>query len=203
MSLLLESNLRRRGWWKTEVSRGIAARLWPLHFGSVKNYSVGPDADPPKGQILAVTEAPVRSHLEALLWHHSLQAHSRHLARWLTRITFDLPPSLSSFQISGRRFLMGCAFPGYPRGGKMWGRTLMSVCLVTSKMPSLLVLAGSQGCYMYLKKVSYACEPQTGIVGTEHTWLSFWFSQLYIFRGKKCLKHDIGSVNMNILSYLS
>lgn len=50
----------------------------------------------------------------------------------------------------------------------------MSVCLVTLYNAKLLVLAGSQGCYMYLKKSLLCLRVTDWDCGhTEHTWLSF------------------------------
>lgn len=67
------------------------------------------------------------------------------------------------------------------------------------KMSSLLVLAGSQSCYVYFKKSLWCLSvPGWGHGHTEHTLLSFWFSQLHIFRKEKMLKHYVRSVNMDI-----
>lgn len=178
-------------WWRLRCPGALAARLWPLNFGSVKNYSVGPDVDPPKGRISVVTEAPVSSLLEAPFFGTTAcRLLVSHLAWWLTWITFGSP----SFPVklpNLRRgcFLMGCAFPDTPRGGKMWENRQWVCVWWPSKMPTLLVLAGSQGCYMYLKKSLLCLRATDWDCGhTEHTWLSFWFSQLYIFREKKMPK---------------
>lgn len=67
-----------------------------------------------------------------LLWHYSPQAcgvsscwvtHPNHIG-----IALSFPVKLN---LRWGSFLMGCAFPDTPRGGKMWGEQTMSVCLVT------------------------------------------------------------------------
>lgn len=130
-ALLLESSLRRRVV-ETEVSRGIGKAL-ASSFWICKELQCWSWCWPTKGPDLGGDRSSCAFPLGSpLLWHHSLQAHSEASGPVThpNHLWISLLPCQASKSQAGR-FLMGCAFPDTPRGGKMWGEQTMSVCLVT------------------------------------------------------------------------
>lgn len=155
-------------------------------------------ADPSRGQNLLVTEIPLSSLLEAPFFGNTAwQVGVSHPMRWLTQITFgSLSLPLSAFQISvGRRSVFQSAvhFLRPPGESRPWAHVWRP-----PKMPNFLVLAGSQSCYIYLKK-SLQClsVPDWDCGYTEHIcWI--FDSAKFIFSGERKRKHYVRSVNVDI-----
>lgn len=164
--------------------RVLAAGIWSPNYRCEENYVCrgpgSPGADLSKGQILVATETSLSSLLEApFSGSEACQACGESSCCWLIWTFLPFPVRFPNFRQGW--FPMGCVFPETLSGGRQ--------CLCIWRYPktlSLLALEVFQKWLHYILKQSLWCPSVPGWDSghTEHTLLSFPFSQLDIFRKK-------------------
>jgi len=113
-----------------------------------------------------------------LLWQHSLTGLWGVILRGDSPAShfFPFPYQLSRSQVGAFSNVLCISWDPPPRGEQT-----MSACIETPlKWPNVLVLAGSQGWYAYLKKSLIPVRPRLGLWVPRPYLLNFWFSQVYI-----------------------
>lgn len=121
-----------------------------------------------------------------ILWGDSPESHS---------VLFPFPCQLSWSQVGVFSNVLCISWDPPPRESRSW----VLVWRPPPKMPNLLVLAGSQGCYAYLKEsLWYLSVPDWDCEYTEYICWIFDSAKFVFSRGKTKLKYYVGSVNMDI-----